>query len=66
MSLNTVVGIRLKAEDRALLFKVCEARGEDPSGFIRRAIRKQLAELGYFDDDTKKALGIPIPKGEQP
>ena len=44
-----------------LLDKVCKARGEDLSDFVRRAIRKELAALSFFDDDTKKALGVEKP-----
>lgn len=52
------MGVRISSEDRALLEKVCKARGEDFSGFIRRAIRTELAKLSYYPDDVKKALGV--------
>ncbi len=38
--------------------KVCNARGEDLSDFVRRAIRKELASLSFLSDEQKKALGI--------
>jgi hypothetical protein len=44
------------------LEKVCEARGEDLSNFVRRAIKKELAGLSYYPEETKKALGITPPK----
>ena len=55
---NTNLGVRVSPEDRDLLDKVCKARGEDVSDFIRRAIRKELAELSFYPEDVKKALGM--------
>jgi len=40
-----VIDVRISEEDRVLLDKVCRARGEDLSDFVRRAIRKELASL---------------------
>jgi len=59
--LTAQIGVRLTEEDREILFKVCEARGEDVSDFVRRAIRKELAGLGFYPNDVRKALGM---KGE--
>jgi hypothetical protein len=56
--LTNQIGVRLKTTDKELLEKVCEARGEDVSDFVRRAIRVQLAELNFYPEETKKALGI--------
>jgi uncharacterized protein (DUF1778 family) len=55
---NCVLGVRVSQEDRDLLDKVCKARGEDISDFVRRAIRKELAELSFLPEEDKKALGI--------
>ena len=55
---NTILGVRVTPEDREILEKVCKERGEDLSDFIRRAIKKELASLSYYSEDTKKALGI--------
>ena len=55
---NTALGVRITEEDRELLEKVCKARGEDLSNFIRRAIRKELASLSFYSKETKKALGV--------
>lgn len=55
---NKMIGIRVKKEDRDLLEKVCEARGEQISDFVRRAIKKELASLNYCSKETEKALGI--------
>ena len=55
---NTILGVRVSMKDRELLDKVCSARGEDLSCFVRRAIKKELAGLNYYPDDVKKALGL--------
>ena len=55
---NLKIGVIVTQEDRKRLEKVCEARGELMSNFIRRSIRKELASLSYYPDDVKKALGI--------
>ena len=57
---NTVIGVRISEADRVLLDKVCRARGEDLSDFVRRAIRKELASLSFLPDEDKKALGIKV------
>jgi len=56
--LSTTIGVRLESKDKQLLEKVCRARGEDVSDFIRRAIRKELASLSFYPEDVKKALGM--------
>ena len=56
--LSQTIGVRLREEDRKLLEKVCRARGEDLSNFIRRSIRKELASLSYYSEEEKKALGV--------
>lgn len=39
---------------------VSKAREEDVSDFVRRAILKELARLGFLSPEQKKALGIKI------
>ncbi|MEM0007999.1 MAG: ribbon-helix-helix protein, CopG family [Candidatus Bathyarchaeia archaeon] len=56
--LNAIIGVRLNENEKRLLQQVCKARGEDVSDFVRRAIKKELASLNYFDKETKKALGV--------
>jgi len=56
--LSTTIGVRLEPKDKQLLEKVCRARGEDVSDFIRRSIRKELASLSFYPEDVKKALGM--------
>ena len=50
--------VRLSEGDRGLLDLVCSARGEPLAAFIRRAVRKELATLEYYNDDIRKALGL--------
>jgi len=58
--LGATITVRVDPKDRELLEKVCGARGEDLSHFIRRAIRKELASLSFYSEETKKALGLEI------
>ena len=53
-----IVFARMSAEDIELLKKVCKARGEDLSDFVRRSVRKELARLNYLSDEEKKALEV--------
>ena len=55
---NKIIGVRIDEEDRKLLCKICKARSEDLSYFVRRAIRKELASLNFLSDETKKAFGL--------
>jgi hypothetical protein len=48
----------MSTEDIELLKKVCKARGEDLSDFVRRSVRKELARLNYLSEEEKKALGM--------
>jgi len=59
-SQKTKLSVRITAEDRSLLTKVCKARGEDLSDFVRLAIRKELAALSFLPAEDKKALGIKV------
>jgi hypothetical protein len=55
---NNTIGVRIPQEDKALLEKVCKARGEDVSDFVRRSIKKELASLSFLSAEEKKALGV--------
>ncbi|MEM2249313.1 MAG: ribbon-helix-helix protein, CopG family [Candidatus Aenigmatarchaeota archaeon] len=55
---TSVVFARMKKEDVELLKRICEARGEDLSDFVRRAIYKELASLSFLSEEQKKALGM--------
>jgi len=56
--LSENISVRLTKRDKRLLEEICKARGEDPSDFVRRAIRKEFASLSYLPEAEKKALGI--------
>ena len=60
-NLTRVVGVRVTEGLYSKLGAISEARGEDISDFIRRAILKELASLGSLPEDQKKALGIKHP-----
>ena len=62
MSNTNIVAVRMATEDRDLLRRVCKARGEDISDFVRRSVRKELASLSFLPAEDKKALGMPIEK----
>lgn len=55
---NSTVSVRMLEDDKALLERVCKARGEDISDFVRRSIRKELARLSFLSPVEKKALGL--------
>ena len=55
---NKIIGFRVDSELNSLLRRVCEARGEDLSDFIRRAVLKELASLSFLPKEQKKALGL--------
>ena len=56
--LSENLSLRISRRDKELLEKICRARGEDPSDFVRRAVRKEFAILCYLPEEEKKALGI--------
>jgi len=56
---SATIGVRISRRDREILEKVCKARGEDISSFVRRVIRKELAQLNFYPEEVKKALGLP-------
>jgi hypothetical protein len=55
---NPLVFARMPEKDIDLIRKVCEARGEDLSCFVRRAVRRELARLSFLSDMEKKALEV--------
>jgi len=56
--LSENLSLRISRRDKELLEKICKARGEDPSDFVRRAVRKEFATLCYLPEEDKKALGL--------
>lgn len=57
-NLNRIIAVRVDSKLQSLLNKVSNARGEDVSDFVRRAILKELANLSFLDQEQKKALGL--------
>ena len=55
---NLRIGVIVIQEDRKRLEKVCEARGELLSNFIRRAIRKEFAVFGLLTEEEVKFLNV--------
>jgi len=53
-----IIGARFPRKDAELLENICQARGEDISSFVRRAVKKELARMSYLSDYEKKALEI--------
>ena len=54
VKLTLWIDVKLKE----MLRKVSEARGEDMSDFVRRAIKRELARLGFLQEEERKALGF--------
>jgi len=57
---SSYIGFRLAKQTKNLLEKVTLARGEDISDFVRRAVLKELASLGFLSNQQTKALGMSI------
>ena len=56
---NQVV-VRFEPSIKKLVRKVAEARGEDLSDFVRRAVKMELARLSFLSEKERKALGLEI------
>lgn len=52
------ISVRIDSNTISLVNKVSKDRGEQLSDFVRRAVRKELANLGYLRESERKALGI--------
>jgi len=57
---NTKIGFLINKEDRVLMDKICEARQETISDFIRRSVRKELVRVfpENYSPEVKTALGM--------
>jgi len=58
MSKKERIALRLPQQDRDFLDRLCEARSETISNFVRRAIRAELARLGFYDETVRRALNL--------
>jgi uncharacterized protein (DUF1778 family) len=52
--------IRLTDSDYLLIKEISHKRGENISSFVRRAVRRELAQLGFLDNSTRRALGLEV------
>ena len=52
------LNVRITKEEKNLVEKVSQARGEYISIFVRRAVRRELATLGFYTVDERRALGL--------
>jgi hypothetical protein len=50
------VTARLTRKDSATLEKGCEATGENVGAFVRRAILREMARLGWLDPERRRLL----------
>jgi predicted CopG family antitoxin len=57
-NLIKVVGVRITEDAYTKLKTIADARGEDISDFIRRAILKEFAALNFLSEFESKALGV--------
>jgi len=58
--MSNIIFARMREADIQLLKKVCLARGENISNFVRRSVRMELARLSFLSDAEKKALGFEV------
>jgi len=64
MPTRVSITFKLEEADRGLLEKVCRARGESLSSFVRRALRREFARLGFLSQDEVKALELNLKEVE--
>ena len=55
--LSENLSIRITRRDKELLERICKARGEDPSDFVRRAVRKELQSYATCRKRRRKHWG---------
>lgn len=53
-----VLGAKFDERDVKLVQEACHIRGEDQSSFIRRAVKKELLQLGLLDKKEARVLGL--------
>ena len=56
--LTRIVSVRLPRDRAELIEKLCYARGEQLSDFIRRAIYRELARMGLLPTEEARLLEI--------
>ena len=55
---NVYIGVRVEPELKEIIEKVAKERGMNVSDFLRFLIRRELAELSFLPEETKKAFGL--------
>lgn len=50
--------VKIEEKDLKLIKKISHDRGDDVSDFIRLSIKKELARLGFLNQQEMKSLGI--------
>ncbi len=50
--------VKIDQKDLVLMRKITSGRGDNVSDFIRIAIRKELAQLGFLTKQEMKMLGV--------
>lgn len=58
--MKTQLNIRIDTKDFMLTKKVAKKRGEGLTDFVRRAIKVELARLGFLTEGERKALGVKL------
>lgn len=59
MEIETVyIGTRIEPSLKDLVEKVAKERGMNVSDFLRFLVKRELAELSFLSEDTKKAFGM--------
>ena len=52
------IGTRVSQDIKKMVETVCKRRRETEANFVRNSILTKLADLGFLNDEDKKALGI--------
>jgi len=50
--------VKIEKRDLILIHKISSKRGEGSADFVRMAIRKEIARLGFLRKDELKALAV--------
>ena len=58
MAGTVVIGVRVSPKIKRILERLAEARGEQLSDLVRRAIKRELARAGLLDPEEAKLLEI--------
>jgi len=49
---------RVPERDKQIVDEITEHRGENVSDFVRRAVKRELARMGYLTEEEKQALEV--------